>query len=217
MIPLIDLCAGIPVGVQLVDTDTVVSAAVAAALKTQGVAGVIRYLSRSIPQHPGDLSAAEIAAIRGAGLGVMAVQHVAPARRWAPSKALGEQYGLAAVANARGCGLPEGMTIALDLEDPMPCAAADTIAYVNAWCGAVAGEGYETMLYVGPNCGLDSHQLYWRLACRLYWKSASRVPDVSVRGYAMRQSLPVVMAGIAVDQSVVTGDALGAAPHWWAP
>lgn len=212
-----DPCAGIPPGAQLVDSDSVVTASCAGALAALGVAGVIRYLSRAIPQHPGDLSPAEVAAIRGAGLGVLAVQHVAPPRRWRPGAALGMACGMAAAANARACGLPAGVTIALDLEDPAPVAAAEVVAYCNAWTKQVGAAGFEPMLYVGPNPILDADELYWNLACRLYWRSAARVPEVAVRGYAMRQSLPTVMAGLPVDQNVVLGDALGAVPHWLAP
>lgn len=211
------LVAPVPVGSILADTDSVISAAVAAELKARGIAGAIRYLSRSTPQQRGDLSAAEAQAIRAAGLGLCAVQHVAAPRRWLPSAERGMVYGAAAVANARACGLPPGVTLALDLEDPAPCAPEAVIAYVNAWERQIAAGGFEPMLYVGPNCLLDGEQLYWDLRVALYWRSASRVPDIPMRGYAMAQSLPRTLAGIAVDLDTVIGDAMDGCPHWWAP
>lgn len=211
------LVAAVPAGSILADTDSVISAAAAAELKARGIAGAVRYLSRSTPQQRGDLSGAEAQAIRDAGLGLIAVQHVAAPRRWLPSAERGMAYGAAAVANARACGLPPGVTLALDLEDPAPCAPDAVIAYVNSWTRQVAAAGFEAVLYVGPNCLLSADQLYWNLAVRLYWRSASRVPDIPIRGYAMAQSLPLMLAGIAVDLDTVTGDAMGGCPHWWEP
>lgn len=209
--------APVAAGAILADTDSVVSVSAAAALRAAGVAGIARYLSRATPQQRGDLSPEEAQTILGAGLSLFAVQHVPPPRRWLPSAERGQVYGMAAVANARDCGFPAGVTLALDLETPMPCAAEAVIGYVNAWAQQVAAGGYEPMLYVGADCGLSGEQLYWDLALALYWRSASAVPDVPIRGYAMRQSLPRVMAGIAVDLNAVAPDAFGAVPHGWTP
>ncbi|HJU18989.1 MAG TPA: glycoside hydrolase domain-containing protein [Stellaceae bacterium] len=202
-------------GAQIVDTDTAIAAPTAAMLAAAGVVGVVRYLSRATPNHPGDLSAAETAAIIGAGLGLMAVQHAAPPRRWWPEAALGTAQGRAAAANAHDAGLSAGTTLWLDFEETAPGAtAADAIDYCNAWTREVIAGGFEPGLYVGPNQPLSGEDLYWRLALKIYWRSAAIVPDVPARGYAMRQSAPRQLAGIIVDQDVVLGDAFGNRPHW---
>jgi hypothetical protein len=72
----------------------------------------------------------------------MPVQHVAP-EGWVPEPALGEMYGKAAAANCRGVGLPEGVTVWLDLEGVATgVPASEVIAYCNAWCGEVVAAAY---------------------------------------------------------------------------
>jgi hypothetical protein len=192
------------IGAQGFDADSVIDADTAKALAAAGFGFAVRYLSRTTPQNNGDLSAAEIGWITDAGLALMAVQHC-PLPGWAPTLALGTQYGTAAAVNAAAIGLPQGVAVWLDLEGVAPYAtAADTIAYCNTWAGVVAQAGFMPGLYVGANQPLTSDELYWRLKVAYYWKSASRVPDIPVRGYCMIQALaPSPIDGISLDRNAV--------------
>jgi hypothetical protein len=202
-------------GAQGFDTDTALTPSSAGALTTTGFRFAVRYLSRAIPQAPGDLSVEEARTILGSGLALMAVQHC-QRPGWLPSQALGEQYGATAEFNAQAIGLPPGVTLWLDLEGIAPYAsAAETIAYVNAWTSQVAGAGYQAGLYVGANQPLNGDELYWRLKVTRYWRSASTVPDIPYRGYCMAQALaPSPIDGISVDRNVVMADAFGGLPMW---
>lgn len=216
----------IPAGSVLADTDSVVSPHLAEALRAYGTAagasirGVIRYLSRHVPQSGGDLSADEIATIRSAGFGLLCVQHVPPPHRWWPCAALGSQYGNAAAENARALGIPAGVSIAVDIESPMLSARADDIyAYENAWSAAVDAAGYQPMLYLAQQIppDLDAEGLYRRIRASRYWRAAGNLPDVAVRGWGVRQSLPVLIGNAAVDLDTVQPDNLGDVPNWWLP
>lgn len=202
-------------GAQGFDTDQALTAASAKALVATGFRFGVRYLSRTSPQNPGDLSATEVQAILGAGLALMAVQHVSP-KGWVPSTALGAAYGTAAAQNAVECVLPPGTSIWLDLEECAPYAtSADAIDYVNTWAGVVAGGGYLPGLYEGANQPISGDDLYWRLRVTSYWKSASTVPAIPYRGHCMVQALaPSPVAGIAVDRNVVMADGFGGLPKW---
>ncbi|MFN6251918.1 MAG: glycoside hydrolase domain-containing protein [Acetobacteraceae bacterium] len=186
------------------DCDSVLTANTAASFKANGFSFAIRYLSRTAPGHGGDLSANEAKAILSAGLGLMAVQHVAPAG-WIPSESLGTQYGEAAAANAEAAGLPTGICLWLDLEgvaSSVPASA--TTSYCQAWFKAVSQAGYLPGLYVGANCGLNGQQL-GRLNCAFYWRSGSLVPDLKGAAYCMAQKISVdyLIAEVPYDLNVV--------------
>jgi hypothetical protein len=206
--------AGRP-GAQGFDSDTALGPDTAAALYDTGFRFAIRYLSRSFGQNLGDLATDEAQSILAAGLGLMVVQHC-PRPGWAPSAALGAQYGTAAAGNGGVIGLPAGMSLWLDLEEVASYATAtDTIGYVNAWAKQVRTAGYEPGLYVGASQPLSSDELYWRLTVRQYWRSASTVPDISYRGYCMAQALaPSPVAGVSIDRDVIMADAFGGVPMW---
>lgn len=218
--------APIPAGTLCADTDAVVTPHLAAALKAhigpdgKRIAGVFRYLSRGAPQATGDLSAAEIGTIHGAGLGLGFVQHCPPPLRWWPCAMLGAQYGKAAVENARALGVPAGASIAVDIESPMHAArASDLFAYENAWSAQVEAAGYQPVLYLAQQIppDLDAEGLYRRIRAQRYWRAAGNLPEVAVRGWCVRQSLPVLIGAAAFDLDTVCGDALGGVPIWWLP
>ena len=217
MTMLANVAAGVP-GAQAFDTDTVLSSSEAAALSATGFSCAIRYLSRKTPQNHGDLSATETQTILGAGLALMAVQHC-PLAGWAPTAALGMQYGQAAATNAEAATLPVGTSLWLDLEGVASWATgADTIAYVNAWAETVTAARYLPGLYVGANQPLGGDELYWRLKVTRYWRSASTVPAIPYRGYCMAQALmPSPVGGVVIDRDVVMADAFGGLPMWLAP
>lgn len=205
-------------GAQGFDTDTTLVPDMAGALRRAGFAFVVRYLSRGLGQQSGDLSVGEAQTILAAGLALMTVQHC-PRSGWAPAAALGENYGQAAALNAAAIGLPQGVSLWVDLEDVAPyTTAADTIAYCNAWAAEVESRGFEAGLYVGANQPLVGDELYWRLRVTRYWRSASQVPEIPHRGYCMAQALaPSPVAGIDIDRDVIIADAFGGLPIWLAP
>lgn len=202
------------IGAQGFDADDVIDADAAKALAAAGFGFAVRYLSRTTPQNNGDLSAAEIGWITDAGLGLMAAQHY-PGLNWAPTTALGTAQGKAAAVNAAAIGLPQGVNLWADIEGVASYAtAADTIDYVNTWAGEVAAAGFVPGIYVGslwsgliPNdrvVNLTGSDLYWRLKVAYYWRSASDVPDIPVRGYCMIQAIaPSPIDGISIDRNAV--------------
>jgi hypothetical protein len=201
------------------DTDTIVSASTARQLFSSGFRFAIRYVGRYSPQSTGDLSVSEVSDILGAGLALMPVQHV-DRQGWSPTAALGISYGSSAVQNVRSIAkLPEGVTVWLDLEEPLVTTPpSQVIAFVNAWSGEVSNAGFAPGLYVGAGEILSASDLYWRLRVQRYWKSASRVPNVDVRGYCMIQTLaPSPVDGISIDRDVVLADMLGMTPSWVIP
>lgn len=213
------MTAGVlPVGSQGGDSNSPCSFAIAQALHLSGVRFLLRYLSRTTPQHTGDISAAERLGILGAGIAVGYVQHY-PGNGWLPSAARGTAYGHAAVANAKQAGAPNGICLWRDWEGLIETATvADCIADMNAWSVAVAAGGYLSGIYVGFNCVLGSSDLYWRLTCRHYWKSASTAPVPEMRGYQMIQSLaPSPVPDYDWDRDVCVVDALGGTPMWDMP
>ncbi len=205
-------------GAQGFDSDTELSADIAAALSRTGFCFAIRYLSRGVGQSSGDLSMEEARTILASGLGLMAVQHCSAAG-WAATASLGSSYGRAAALNASSIGLPPGLSVWLDLEGVAPyVTAAETIAYCNAWAAQVEAQGFSPGIYVGANQPLSGDDLYWRLRITRYWRSASTVPDIPYRGYCMAQALaPSPVDGIAIDRDVIMADAFGGVPTWLMP
>lgn len=199
-------------GAWYADTDTQLSNSQCIQLKAAGFIGVIRYLSRFAGQASGDLGKSEMANIFGAGLSLGAVQHC-PKPGWAPTIDLGSSYGINAVHNATSLGLETGMTIWLDWEGALRATlASQAIGYINQWAKTVASAGYRPGLYVGFNQILDGEQLYVDLVVQAYWRSASTVPDIPVRGYCMQQFLAAPIDGIEIDRNVVMRDAFGGTP-----
>ena len=201
-------------GSQGFDTDTILTATSIPAFVEAGFSWCIRYLSRITPENRGDLFANEVLAITNAGLGLMAVQHC-PLSGWQPNSILGNMYGLAAVSNAKNAGLVAGATIWLDLEEVSSYSTqSDTIAYVNSWASIINKAGFISGLYVGANQPLSSEELYWRLIVKKYWKSASNVPDIPMRGYCMIQSLTNIspVQTVPIDRDVAMMDNFGETP-----
>ena len=195
------------------DANTKLTATTAKALKDAGFKFAIRYLSRKARPPARDLTADELDIILGAGLAVMAVQHVAPSG-WTPSDTLGVECGGNAAAHARAIGLPEKCSVWLDLEGVAAGTGSVVIAYCNAWFKEVESAGYTTGVYVGANCILSADELYLNLKTKHYWKSGSKVPDIPHRGYCMVQHIipDDKVGGVAIDRNVTFVDAFGSAP-----
>jgi hypothetical protein len=198
------------------DSDTTLSAATAAAFFNDGYQFCVRYLSLGA-ERSSDLSHDEAAAILGAGLALMPVQHVCTPG-WQPSAALGQEYGKAAASDALGVGLPAGVNLWCDLEGIAAGAdlAGAVTLYCQAWYAAVLDAGYVPGLYVGANCLLSSEQLEL-LPFQHYWKSESTVPTVATRGFQMVQTPGSTAHGIGYDLDATQADALGGQVRWLAP
>lgn len=200
-------------GLKGFDADTVITSETATQFKNAGYAFCARYLSLGNGQNAGDLSNAEATAILNSGLALIAVQHV-NAYGWTPDTQLGTTHGANAASNAQSIGLPQGMNLWCDLEGVATgTAAEDVINYCTAWYNAVHAAGYIPGLYVGPLAVLNGQQLY-DLPFQHYWKSASNVPDVPVRGYQLLQGLTATVLGIDIDPDTTQNDAEGGAVLW---
>jgi hypothetical protein len=208
----------LPNGAQGGDSDSICDGQTARALAAVGVRFLVRYVSRTTPNHTGDLSPVERQAILTAGLAVGYVQHC-PLAGWAPSSDRGVAYGGAAVTNLRAVGASPGVCVWRDWEGVLPDSpSVECIADINSWNRQVLSGGFVPGLYFGFNGVLNGADLYWRLTCRHYWKSASDVAAPDVRGWQMIQTIaPSPVAWYDWDRDVVVTDALGGTPVWDMP
>ncbi len=204
------------------DASDKVDAAAAKTLVDAGFRFATRYISRMGTETADDLTTDEAQTILDSGLALMVVQHVAPSG-WQPNMALGEEYGVRAAENAGIVGLPTGMQLWLDLEGVAPGASStDVVQYCNAWFDAVTTAGFSTGLYVGSSAILTGDQLFHELSTQAYWRSGSRVPDVSVRSYCMYQWISpfealnrdFMVGGVGLDVDIVQTDLKGGTPLW---
>lgn len=189
-------------GMQGVDCVTVLDAVHCTALRLNGIQFAGRYL--------GHISAAELDAILSAGLLCTFVAGYSRSPGWVPTEAEGQADGASAVQHALALGLPQGVTIWLDLETWL---GGDPVAWVNAAARVIQAADFEAGLYVGYDDVPLSPLALYALAVTRYWKSCSRTPTPATRGFCMVQSAPNTwVAGVQVDRNVVKVDALGAVP-----
>ena len=167
----------IPVGSRLVDSAAAQwSASDCATLKAHGVDGVIGYFESLTPQ--------KVLNILNAGLGLSFVGYARKPMTWDPSAQMGADDAGAAItkvaALASACGFdPAGLVQSLDLEG---CRGNvdQTTAYVTAFGQVTMSQGKQPGgLYVGDSQPLDGAQLYAISTINHYWKSFSRVPEVT--------------------------------------
>lgn len=209
----------LPDGSRGLDCNRPITAEQAQAFKANGMTFAIRYVTRT-QTHGYDLSAPELDTILNAGLGLMAVQHIAP-EGWSPTAELGTQYGTTAAADCGLLALPDGMSLWCDLEGVAVGTDHEAvIAYCNAWYDAVAAHGYKPGLYVGWHCGLTADELYHRLKFSAYWSSYNLDGDnfPAVRGVQMRQHVAKpedLIPGFTnqnMDTDTINADAKGGTP-----
>lgn len=202
----------------LFDTDVKLTRAALQALFDMGFRGSIRYVGIHGPA-PEDIDGAEVDDHMAVGLGLMLVQHVRDPG-WLPSAQTGQFDGEVAGKLAKACGYMAGGSLWDDLEGIGPLGHGDpsaTIRYANTKFDAVRAEGYPQGEYIGFDVPLTSAELYHALKARAYWRSFSNVPDVSTRGYAMRQLVEtqsMSIGGVPLDISIVEADRLGGRPFW---
>ena len=185
----------------VIDTSTKLTSSEAKALYAAGVRTVGRYLFFRYPQGPGDLDAAELAALVDAGLTVFAIQHVRNPG-WTGSSSLGGADAQAAIANAQAAGyVGDGLCLALDLEG---CKTGDP-AHAAAWCTAVGSAGYRPLVYIGYASGMVTPGMGALAGDPRFWCdyapiSARPIPS---RGYSLHQQAQTTLAGVGVDRDTI--------------
>jgi hypothetical protein len=199
------------------DVNQILSASEAQDFKNAGYAFCIRYIPRFDGSSAGPLTYDEATDILNAGLTLMAVQHVANPG-WAPTAALGTQYGsYAATYCSDTVGLPPGVNVWLDLEEvATTSAAADVIAYCQAWYTAVNAAGYIPGIYIGYGVVLDGSQLYNDLSFQHYWRAYNDDTIVATRGFQVVQTTEKTLNGVTFDPNTTQADNLGGTPLWLA-
>lgn len=198
------------------DCNSKLTLAKALEFKRQGYEFAVRYVGRE-KMAAFDLDKVEVNNILKAGLKLLVVQHV-KADGWVPTKVMGESYGINAAAFASTCGVRSGTSLYLDLEGiKKGTPKKDIIDYCNAWYEKVLAGGYTPGIYIGYNVWLTGDELYTELKFQHYWKSFSKVPDVTTRGYEMVQEAETTVNDIDIDPDEAGTDTLGNSPAFMEP
>lgn len=183
------------------------------ALKAVGFRGGVRTVTASAAADQSDVTAAEVADFMAEGLGLMLYQRPRNPG-WMPTAELGEVDASVFVAKAERAGYLAGATTWDDIEGIGGTGAA-TVAYANAKAAVLTAAKYGPGGYVGYEVPLTGYELRHSLVVPVYWRSASNVPDVADRGYAVVQIAEnISVAGVLVDVSVARADRLGGRPAW---
>jgi len=190
----------------------------AAALRALKFQTAMRYMRRD--RHVNDepdlaswkvsLSHEEFADDLEVGLDVGLVQF--SDRKSVPTPENGAEAGDAAGWNATELGYPKKAVIWCDFEfDKVPDGAtrAGNIDHLRSWCAKALPYDYELGLYYGTNILLSGEDLYRKLPFTHYWKSASNVPLVDVRGPQMTQLLSHELLGVNMTVEAPCIDGMG--------
>lgn len=211
----------VPDGTRLVDSNTRLTSASAAAIAAHvdpdggRIGGVVRYIPFAGQSAGGDLTLEESSIIASAGLGLLVVQHVRYPG-WHPTAMGGSADGLAAVSACRNTERPQGSSVIYDLEGPVSTTTPqDCAEYDRAWCDVVGSAGYLPCAYLGYGLPMSAEQTYLLKVVR-YWKSGSAVTEPATCGWAMVQDpkFNVLVGGVAVDRDVAQADKLGRRFVW---
>lgn len=179
-------------------------------IKERAYAGIVRYTPHVGAYGPSDITARELELILSEGLGLLLVQHCRI--KWDASKLSGASDAASAASRAIAVGYAHGSHIYLDLEDVVSN-RADTIRYVNDWCGAMVHIGFHAGIYVGYGQPLTAIDLWEIHDANSYWSDAGP-RNVAVRGFAMKQQAQVNIGGILYDPDVVGYDLKHETPVW---
>lgn len=167
---------------------------------------VVRYLHGRYA-----ITREELRTILCSGLAVMLVT---PSRApgWIPTEEIGFEDAATALDALTTLGVPTGMTTWLDIEG----CASSPIDWVDAWSHGMRSEAYQAGAYVGRGSLMTSEQLWKRPYLTRYWRSGSKVPEPSVRGWCMQQLRPldVQLGPLHVDVNVIEPDFRGGLPRW---
>jgi hypothetical protein len=185
----------------------------------KGYGFVVRYVGRGDSSSRFiDLTQEEGQAIVDAGLALCVVQHPL-AEEWSPTGELGRQFGTAAANLAGNAGLPEGITVWLDLEGVAAVTPVqDVIDYCNEWYDEVSAVGFIPGVYIGAGPGLSADQIYWDLSMKSYWRGGSSVQsgvpsDIPHRGYQLIQRI-TGSGDSKFDSDVTHADNFGGKVSW---
>lgn len=188
------------------------------AMRALGFRFAARYLD--------DITTEELNGLLGEGLYYVPVQ-TARKPGWRPSSVTGTEDGVRSRQMAIKLGLPMGLNIFRDFETPDPLTTlAEAQADADSWCIEQHPGGYDAKVYIGAGMppGLTPDALY-KLPYVGYWGSFSRIPDVAVRAYQMRQlfhypsgecrvsdvfpEAPLEVANVLIDVDVAFSDYKG--------
>jgi hypothetical protein len=118
---------------------------------------------------------ASLAYATGAGMGVWFILEGLEETTM-PSAQVGASLASHAVGLISGWGVPQGYTLATDMEGPQPNAHDGWIALADVAADVVQRAHSLSMAYAGFGVGLTSQEWY-RLKCTRYYKSGSQVKD----------------------------------------
>ena len=192
-----------PPGIKVFDTISHITGQQAVDLKKAGFDLAMLYAEV--------VSAGDLLALTAAGIMVGFIQEGLAAKT-VPTADLGKTMGSFCSGRLRNLGVPQGVSISIDLEgDGRPPEA--WLDFGNGSADAMEMLGDLPGLYIGEGCGLTSEQLY-SFHGFPYWKGMSRVTDAAGNlaepkcGWAMVQQYPddLVIAGVRVDVSVLGKD-----------
>jgi hypothetical protein len=198
------------VGARGFDTIATIDATHAASLRAWGMQFAVRYL--------GSLTTEEVDVLLAAELAVMPVTY-GVRHGTVLDASLGTNFGFSSLHHAQVAGLPQGVTVWLDLES-CTGTAADVIEFVSSWTSPIIQGGYMPGLYVGAGALLSSAELYALPVVR-YWQSLSKETDARGNlaepncGWTMIQLYnSIVAGGVLVDVDVVQKDYRNRLPMW---
>lgn len=208
-------------GLKGVDAFATISAEAAKAMAADGYVFAARYIQHSETETH-HITRQEAEDILDAGLALFLVQIGRGWRHTIPTADRGRSDGELAVNKAKALGYPAGAVVFLDIESVLDkdAKAEDVIVFATAWHDAVEGSfvpGY----YVGPSGRLTAAQL-GALPFQHFWKSGTKVPTPSGRGYQLtqhryRERGKNVVHGVGIDYDITQNDEQGTALPWLAP
>ena len=186
----------LPDGAKCFDCYQPLTAATAADMRARGFVAAGRYIE--------NLSLAEVAAILGSGLGLLAISECQKSG-WMPVN--GGLKGAWMVNRSRALGLPFGLPLVIDWETPSTAATLDDCeVWLEGAASTVVAGGYVAALYWGA-CPILSGVEAWAIpSVTLYYKSASTVPAVPC-GYVLVQTAVEQRVGaLTVDLDTAQAD-----------
>jgi hypothetical protein len=203
------IASPVPDGSLLVDTYEPLDLASCLQLSALGYHGCIRYIDNLTPQEVDWITLD----------GKMGLMLIRSCRRagWIGTAMMGTSDGQQIAHAAAVLGLPKGVSGFID-DEGAGGNDSDELSYLNA-----ASESLSSYclagLYVGEGTHLSSAQLYHDLKFTRYFRSASDVPWVEVRGYCLVQEPPLdrTLSGLpdrTFDVSKASADALGGQLSW---
>ena len=209
------------------DASTEITKQQAEYLYAAGYRVAFRYIDRVVTDPdkaprdwPRNLTTGELATLLDAGFCVSPVQYystnyesIMKGKRF--SRDYGAQMGDAAAENCRRLGMPQGITVWMDLEDCGDASPQMAYDYCDGFGERMVSHGYAPGLYYGSGLGspgaggyITGALLYSLPRYRAYWRAASAVPQIPNRGCTVVQSTEVkeTVFGVRLDQDMICID-----------